>query len=423
MQTAPRNSWVNIALVILGLIGILCFWGLAAVMLLSALLNTVNGLTADEIAQPLILSVMFAIVGFLLLPGAWLAFRQTNTRLAPDGKAGLPFALWHIPLILLIWSLGLLGGQWASNSPAPAWMLLPFLVPLCVLPPIWLMIGLAGRGYNFHPVWRGWNTFTIGSTLGPFLILVFEFLVLGLLIGAVIIFIAAQPELMAKLELFAMRVEFAQTEEQLMGLMGPIVASPAFLAIVLLAVSILVPILEEFLKPLAVWMFARQLNTRLDGFVLGAISGAAYAVFETGGISAAAGEDWLALLGARGGTSLLHITTSAWMGSAIVPAIRERKWLNLLGVYAMAIFLHGTWNTFSIFNGLGPVAAGQPGAEWIVTAGRFSGFGLAALALVFIALVIHQQGRFQIAHQALVLANTPAVQPPAEAESTETVIR
>ena len=425
METAPRNSWSSIALLILGLIGILFFWGIGALMIFTGLLNLANGVSGLETAQPVSFGVMFGVTGFLLIPGVWLAFRQTNTRLEPDGKAGLPFAFWHIIPIILVWAAALQAGQWASTAPDPAWILLPLILPFCVLPPIWLAIGLAGRGYNFHPQWRGWNTFTIGSTLGPFLIIVFEVIVLGMLALAAILYIALQPEIMNGLETLAAQVDLAQTEEQIIALMGPVIANPVFIAIVLFGVAVLVPLIEELFKPLAVWLFSRQLNTRFDGFVLGAISGAAYAVFETGGISAAAGEDWLVLLGARGGTSLLHIATSAWMGSAIVPAIRQHKWLKLLGVYAMAIFLHGTWNTFSIFNGFGPIAEGQPGAEWIVSLGNFSAFGLGALALIFLALIIHQQNRFLAEHQSLLPASTPIapLTSPAESESTKTVIR
>ena len=425
MQNTSRTSWVDISLFILGLLGILFYLGIGFVMAFSGLLGIANSVDSAEAAQPILLGVMFGLIGFLLVPGAWILFRNMTGRLEPDREARLPFALWHIPIILIIWAIGLLAGQWAVDAPSPAWMLLPMLIPLSVFPPIWLMLGLAGRGYDFRPRWRNWNALTIGATLGPFLILITEVIVLAVLLVVVILFIVSQPEMTAKLELLSTRMRFAQTEQELLAVMGPLAASPAFIGVVLLAVSILVPLIEELLKPLAVWLFARQLNTRLDGFVLGAICGAAYAIFETGGISPAAGGDWLTLLGARGGTSLLHVATSAWMGSAIVPAMRERKILQLLGVFAMSILLHGTWNAFSIFNGLGPAAIGQPGGEWIVAAGRFSVYGLGALATLFLALIIYQQNRFEQQHNQLATAVIApgASLPTSEPESLETVIR
>lgn len=431
MQTQPRTHWSDILLIILGLLGLLAYWGIAALMAISGLVNISDSVDGIEASQPLVFAAMFGFTGFLLIPGLWLTFRKMSGRIEPDGKAGLPFALWHIPLLLIIWAIGLFGGQWASQAPDPAWLLLPVLVPLCVLPPIWLMIGLAGRGYNFRPLARNWNTMTIGTTLGPFLILIIEVIALGVLLTAVVLYFVLQPERMASPEALAFRMQMAQTEEQLLSALGPLVVSPVFMFLVLFAVSFVVPLIEEILKPLAVWVFARQLNTRLDGFVLGALSGAAYAIFETGGISPAAGTDWLALLGARGGTSLLQIATSAWMGSAIVPAIRERKWGQLFGVYFLAILLHGTWNALSIFNGFGPAADGQPGGQWIVAVGQFSAYGLGALALIFLALVIYQQSHFQNLHSQFVTDSPMPVPDPAlaaetlptEPENPESVIR
>jgi len=413
-----RHSWTHTALFILGLLGFLFYMGVSALTGLGGLLNNANSTATLEVVQPLALAAMFFIVGMLLAPGAWSAFRRMNGREEYPSAARLPFRLWHIPLLILLWLGGLFLGQWAAESNSPAWIILPLLMPLCVIPPIWLALGLAGRGYNFNPRWRSWNTLTIGATLGPLFILVAEMVILGILLIAVIVFIVSQPDLFQSLEALVLRLQSAHSEEEVLAAIGPLVTSPRAIGIILLAVSLLVPLIEEALKPLAVWLFARQLNTRLDGFALGAISGAAYSLFETSGIGSAAGQDWLVLLGARGGTSLLHIAASAWVGSAIVPAIRERKWLLLLGVYASAVGLHGTWNALSVFNGLGLAAEGQPDGRWMLALAGFSAYGLAALAALFLALLIHQQNRFSaIQDQSLAAAlqeaaPAPIVEPP-----------
>ena len=420
-----RASWVYISLFILGLLGFLFYFGAGVIMALGGLINIFNPSAIAEAAQPLGLAVMFFLIGVLLAPGTWSAFRKMDGRDETMRAARLPFLPWHIPVLLAVWGIGLFAGQWAAGADSPAWILLPILLPFCVVPPIWLALGLAGRDYNFHPRWRSWGTLNIGATLGPFLILLAEVVILGILLVLVILFIVSQPELAGSLEALASRLQAARTEEEALAAIGPLAASPAAIGLILLAVSILVPLIEEALKPLAVWLLARQLNTRLDGFVLGAICGTAYSLFETGGIGSAAGSDWLTLLGARGGTSILHVATSAWMGSAIVPAFRERKILQLLGVYAMAIFLHGAWNALSIFNGLGPAASGQPGGEWIVAAGRFSSYGLGALTAIFLALIIFQQNRFNLLHEqhAASIAAIDAIPASSEPEIPQTMIR
>jgi hypothetical protein len=116
----------------------------------------------------------------------------------------------------------------------------------------------------------------------------------------------------------------------------------------LIYVAILVPAIEELFKPLGVWIFGSKLASPAQGFALGALSGAGYGLIETLNISGQSG-DWAILLFSRIGTGLLHITTSALMGTAIVLAWRERRYLRLLGTYFLAILLHGSWNALAVF--------------------------------------------------------------------------
>ena len=145
-------------------------------------------------------------------------------------------------------------------------------------------------------------------------------------------------------------------------LLSPFLTKPAVIIIVLAYTAILVPALEEIFKPLGVWLLAGKLESPAQGFTLGALSGAGYALIETIGVSSQTSE-WASLLFSRIGTGLLHITTSALMGAAIVLAWRERRYLRLVGTYFLAVTLHGLWNTFAMlftFSGLAELL-GQPG--------------------------------------------------------------
>jgi RsiW-degrading membrane proteinase PrsW (M82 family) len=114
----------------------------------------------------------------------------------------------------------------------------------------------------------------------------------------------------------------------------------------LIYIAVLVPAIEELLKPLGVWLLAGRLDSAAQGFTLGALSGAGYALIETVGVSGQA-EEWASLLFSRIGTGLLHITTSALMGAAIVITWRQRRYLRLIGSYFLVVLLHGLWNTFA----------------------------------------------------------------------------
>src|SRR6185436_18726994 len=106
-------------------------------------------------------------------------------------------------------------------------------------------------------------------------------------------------------------------------LLSPFLTRPGVISVALVYIAILVPALEEIFKPLGVWLLAGKLDSAAQGFTLGALSGAGYALIETIGVTGQQG-DWASLLFTRIGTGLLHITTSALMGAAIVLAWRER---------------------------------------------------------------------------------------------------
>ncbi len=89
------------------------------------------------------------------------------------------------------------------------------------------------------------------------------------------------------------------------------------MAISFLFFSVMIPMLEELVKPLAVWLFGNQISTPAQGFALGALCGASFALLETFGVSAQS-DDWTTLLLTRLGTDILHVTTAALMGAAIV---------------------------------------------------------------------------------------------------------
>ncbi len=395
MQTTARSPWKEILLGLLSLLSLLFFWGLAFLLLLGGLIQALDPLTKSDAPQSFILVVMFGIQGLVLLPGMWFLYRKATDRPEPERTVGLPFSLWHIPFLLAVWALGLLGGQWAVSAPEPAWLLLPFLIPLCVVPPIWLAVNLAARGYDFRPRWRGWVTMTIGSTIGPFVIFVLEILLILAIIIGVVVFVVLQPEMSAQLQELSYQLNRAATPDQVLALIAPLVTHPLFVGGLLLFVSVIVPMIEELLKPLTVWLFANRLAGARDGFVFGALSGAAYALFETGMLGSMAGEDWLVVLGARGGTSLLHITTSAMMGAAIVGAVRERGYARLAVVYLASIFLHGAWNAFSILTSLGDAAALIDPGSALVILGKIAPFGLGAMAVILIAIVVLLQRRYR----------------------------
>lgn len=161
-------------------------------------------------------------------------------------------------------------------------------------------------------------------------------------------------------------------------------------------VSVLVPLIEEALKPIGVWLMADRLQTPADGFAMGILSGAGYALFENLGISVSTGTEWAQILTARIGTSLVHVLSTGLVGWALVSAWRERKFLRLGGIFALAIFLHGTWNALSILstgNALLAPLAENPTSALSASMASYVGMGLLVIIMLILLVIANRNLR------------------------------
>lgn len=121
----------------------------------------------------------------------------------------------------------------------------------------------------------------------------------------------------------------------------------------LLVIVILIPLVEEIFKPLALWFFIKKQWSPAEGFSAGLICGAAFALVESlTAVVSVTQDNWLPTLIARVGTGLLHILASGLTGWALVSAWRDRKFIRLAVTYLISALLHGTWNFFAILYGL-----------------------------------------------------------------------
>ncbi len=185
-------------------------------------------------------------------------------------------------------------------------------------------------------------------TLTPFLLVFVEVFAFILILVFVIVYVVSQPSLILEMERLTRQMNGLDPQSTAAReLLMPWITRPAVLVLAMIYVSLMVPLVEELFKPLGVWLFSRRLTSRAQGFALGALSGAAYALIETLGVSPQT-TGWADLLLTRIGTDILHVTTSALMGAAIVNAIQGRKYLQLLGTYILSVSLHGLWNALAI---------------------------------------------------------------------------
>jgi hypothetical protein len=307
-------------------------------------------------AQPPMLPIYLFASGLLacallLVPSAYYSLRRISGRPVYHSPR-LPI-FFRPSILILVLPLVLLLGYWISNHPGLPWLFLPVLHVLAVgLPVLWLVY-LAVRNLPLGSPQRMWGVFGSGLTLGPILILGVELVALVIFTVIGIIFLVNQPGLIDQLtRLVESFQRGAVSEQELTQVILPWLTRPGVILAVLIFAAVIVPLIEEALKPIGVWLLAGFGLTSAAGFAAGALSGAGYAFFESLALTGS-GADWTLSVTARIGTAVIHITNTALMGWALALAWREKRYRNLGLTYLFVVMVHGLWNGLAVINVVG----------------------------------------------------------------------
>jgi hypothetical protein len=208
---------------------------------------------------------------------------------------------------------------------------------------------------------------------------------LGLL---VVLYLASQPQLVEQITRLTQRIVTSQMDPTVLTrVLAPYLQNPLLILAGLAVGAALIPLLEELLKPLGVWLLAGRGLTPSEGFTFGMISGAAFAVLESlGYLASPLGSGWLSVVIGRMGTGILHVTTAGLTGWALACAWSERRYLRLALAYLLAVLLHAVWNSFGLLMGVGTLlsSATNPVAAAAVTLSKIAPFALAILAVTML---------------------------------------
>lgn len=348
------------------------------------------GETGDA-ATEMIGAAAFGFVFLLLLPCAWFVLQKTRGLEQADLPFKFPFVpwMWGVFPAVVIFSI-LFGGlvtfvelQWLN------WIILPALTVLVIVPPIWMLFGIASYGLDLGPRWRFFAILSLGMTVGPFIMIVLEVVILFTIIIAGAVYVAVtQPELMRELEIMANMMNESMNEEAMLTMLAPYLTNPKLIAIGIGYIALIVPLIEELLKPLAVWFFARQIESPAQGFALGVLSGAAFALVESLNASADGTTSWAVIVTARTGTSVLHLLTSGLVGWGIVSAFKEKRLGRFFAAYFSAVLLHGVWNAAAAGTGLSALSESIGRPEWLFNFAPALICGLLVLGIGVTALLV-----------------------------------
>jgi hypothetical protein len=312
----------------------------------TAFLPLINGEGIQ--AQGTIYGLGFGFEALLLITATYLCFQKYSEHSLADFQTQVQLNGWHIFMLLLGASLALMLGYLVEDNKALNWLMLPlFTIPAVTLP-IALIFGLGASKLQLGPRWRTWGIFGLGMTLSPFILFVIEIIILIFFFVIGISYLALQPELSNEIIALSNQLPNLQNDpEVLLKLIIPYALKPGTIIAILSFIALIVPFTEELIKPIGVWLFAGQLESPAQGFALGALSGAAFALVETINASGQTAE-WANLLSTRIGTALLHITSTALMGWGIALAWKQRQYLKLVAIYFCSSILHGLWNASAI---------------------------------------------------------------------------
>lgn len=349
--SAPNNRLTNWSALIMGLF----LTAGAASMLMMAMFFVVAGLTSGPAlknAEPLSMYLLAAgtfFMSLLLLPGIYFNARKFFG--ATDLTLHLPRIndWFFIPALVSAWSLTLVLGQLAAGHTILSILVLPIANIFAVGLPILLYIRISLRGLEFPSARRSWSVLGASMLLTPSLAVFFEAIAVGIIVLFLLIYANTVPGLRETFGTLLDSIKSGGTSDaEITRLTASLLFAPGASVAALSAFSFAIPLIEETFKLTVIWLYLGRIRRPVDGFVLGILCGAAFALAENIGFTSAGSADWAASIAARTTTALPHIFNSGLLGWALVSAWKEHRYGRLFATFFAVILVHGTWNAISL---------------------------------------------------------------------------
>jgi hypothetical protein len=391
VQPIPAPARRREALLLLAsLLGILGLLGRAIFMIVTGL-DAASGAGGDSAGGVLDALGMLACAGMLAPTFVHSLRRLRGGEIRPARVP--PARFWPLAALAAIWVGSVAAGSVLSASvlseePGFAWIAVaPFFLAGVSLPIAglsWIAAGGQPAG-SARRLWAAFGLSMAGSTL---LALVAEYAVLG---AAALVFIAAaaaNPDWLTLAQQLRDQLSGAAGMEAVLNVLAPYLTNPLALLAVLAFAAGIGPLIEEAVKPAAVWLLGRRLRSPAEGFALGALCGAGFSMLE--GMAAASGATEMLGFGliGRAASSLMHITASALVGWGIASARLGRRPWRLAGAYLLGVGIHSLWNGSAVLAVFGALRFMLAGAGPDLLGGLAMLVGLATLGLLLAVMLV-----------------------------------
>jgi len=362
---SSSKKWHTTATMLLSGLGVLYFLVQSIGLGLLGITAYISGQTNTSQTIPVMLLVWSSLLSALmLLPVFLLSLYQVRSKPIPRWlDTGRPVvwkaALWSI----LIWPLVILVGWLVADRPSLSVFVLGPLNLLVAGLPVLFIYTLAQRNLDGGSQARRWRIFGFSLAITPVIIMIVEIIAVLIIAGIgglwLLYRFSIDPALEQQITALIDQIRLAGDgdPELVLELLKPYLTQPG---VVFWAIAIfggVIPIIEEILKPIALWSLAGRKPSPQEGFVGGLLCGAGFALMENVLYlsSAMVVEDWLYMATGRAGTGVLHMLASGLVGWGLARAWRDGKWffqgLTLLG----AFLLHGFWNALALVVGVLPL--------------------------------------------------------------------
>ena len=392
MESKPSGSdWRSILLLIFSAsAALLAISGAIGMLILMAVSEKFLSEAAPSPLATTLTATSLIAIGLLLLPMGWLSFKRLQGQ---EFKTIILSALRPLIWFALpaVWLLALTLVTLFYNAPRAHWYM-PFLHFLAIAIPIYLVTHIAANHIPLGSSQRAWSVFGCGVSLSPALAVIAEGIIILLGAIAVGLYLMGDPEKMSEVERLVNQVQNAPDMDSMLLLLGPLLKNPLTLLSALTLLSVFVPIIEESFKSLGVWLVSDRLSNPAQGFALGVLSGAGFALAESLFASVTADASWAITLGMRAISGAMHMLAAGLVGWGIAYARLEKRYLRLVGMTLLAMLLHGVWNAgavFTIAGGVG-VMLSMPEFDIIGSLMMLAGTGLLFLLMsgMFVALIL-----------------------------------
>jgi RsiW-degrading membrane proteinase PrsW (M82 family) len=365
LTESPGKRWQTILALVLSALGIVYFviqaFGISVIWLIS-LFDTQTDLAVNIPNSLLVWASLLSAL--LLVPILWLSINRLRGKPAPawlDGRQ--PWARKGLLATLLIWPVAIGLGWLIAGQPGLAvYILGPFNILVAGIPVIWVYFLAQGKLVP-GGIERKWRVFGFSLTATPVLIVVTELIALaavGLVVFVLVLLLTSiNPALEQTLTDIMDQLSSGQGMEIDLQFLESYLKQPVVIFGLLAVMSGIIPLIEEILKPIALWALAGKGLTDREGFVAGLLCGAGFALLENllYFMNVTTAEDWLFMVIGRAGTGVLHMFGSALMGWGLARTWREGKGAFLALMTVLAVGFHGLWNALAILGGLGPELA------------------------------------------------------------------